>query len=197
MSCWFVVARVPDCVGMHNPHFRRGGLSLARGETPRPGRTRTSYRFITIVRRSCNRAPFQRLKPAERNFVSAGLKPGPPRRFEKSALGATNLSIRSAVGGKTHSVQRAVEMIASRAYFWSRLGWSVVLRESSWPLCCVFRNLTQRGIAATKSVQIIYPRVLPSMATFLRGARRIRGLVVQRTQRKATESTEGSTEAVR
>ena len=55
-----------------------------------------------------------------------------------------------------------------------------------------FSDLTQRGGAATKSVKIIYRQVLSLGATFLRGLQRIRGLVVQRTRRKATENTEGA-----
>jgi len=33
MSCRFIVARVPDCLGMHKPHFRRGEFLLLRGDT--------------------------------------------------------------------------------------------------------------------------------------------------------------------
>ncbi len=47
-------------------------------------------------------------------------------------------------GGEIFSGQRGVEMAAPRAHFWSRFGCSVVLRDSLWPLCCAFRNLTPR-----------------------------------------------------
>src|SRR3984893_18065444 len=41
------------------------------------------------------------------------------------------------------------------------------------PLYCSFRDLTQRGGAATKRVKIIYRQVLSLGATFLRGSQRI------------------------
>jgi hypothetical protein len=39
------VARVPDYVGMHSPHFRRGDFSSNWQANPRPGLTGTSYNF--------------------------------------------------------------------------------------------------------------------------------------------------------
>jgi hypothetical protein len=53
-----------------------------------------------------------------------------------------------------------------------------------------FQDLTQRGGAATKSVKIIYQRVLPPGATFLRATQRIYGLVVQRAQEAQRRTTE-------
>jgi hypothetical protein len=35
-------------------------------------------------------------------------------------------------------------MFAPRESFWLRLGFSVVLCDSLWTLCCAFRKLTQR-----------------------------------------------------
>jgi hypothetical protein len=39
------VARVPDCVGMHSPHFRRGDFPCNGQPNPRPGLIGTSYNF--------------------------------------------------------------------------------------------------------------------------------------------------------
>ncbi len=43
MFCRFIVARVPDCVGMHDTHFRRGDCFADASANPRPGPTGTSY----------------------------------------------------------------------------------------------------------------------------------------------------------
>ncbi len=62
MACRFTVARVPDCVGTHDAHFRRAGLSLRRGKTLTS--EEASYKFVVVVRRIGNQTPLQRLKPA-------------------------------------------------------------------------------------------------------------------------------------
>jgi hypothetical protein len=38
-----VVARVPECIGMHNPHFRRGDFLRNCQPNPHPGSTGMSY----------------------------------------------------------------------------------------------------------------------------------------------------------
>src|SRR6266566_5262816 len=43
---------------------------------------RSRFSEFNIARRSRNQTQLQRLKPTERNFASAGLKPGPPGRSE-------------------------------------------------------------------------------------------------------------------
>ena len=60
--------------------------------------------------RSRNQTQLQRLKPTERNLASAGLKPGPPRRSENSARGATNLRISATEDtDKSHRAPNAEE----------------------------------------------------------------------------------------
>jgi hypothetical protein len=46
-------------------------------------------------RRSRNQTQLQRLKPTEKNFAAAGLKPGPPRIAETSTRSATKFRISS------------------------------------------------------------------------------------------------------
>src|SRR5260370_26115076 len=56
-----------------------------------------SLRFseFNTARRSRNQTQLQRLKPIERNFALAGLKPGPPKGPENSARGAKKFRISS------------------------------------------------------------------------------------------------------
>lgn len=62
MAYPFIVARVPGCAAMHNPHLRCGDLLLTRGKTLTS--EEASYKFVVVVRRIGNLTPLQRLKPA-------------------------------------------------------------------------------------------------------------------------------------
>jgi hypothetical protein len=76
MFCRFIVARVPDRVGMRHPHFRSGECFADGSANPRPGPTGTSYKLIAVVGRIGNQTPLQRLKPASiRRFGRAEARP--------------------------------------------------------------------------------------------------------------------------
>jgi hypothetical protein len=100
MFCRFIVARVPDRVGMRHPHFRSGDCFADASANPRPGPTGTSYKLIAVVQRIGNQTPLQRLKPASiRRFGRADgsgdspQEPGPPERCKHSARGGTYSTI--------------------------------------------------------------------------------------------------------
>src|SRR5258708_40317652 len=85
------------------------------------------------ARRSRNQTQLQRLKPAERNFVSAGLKPGPPRRSENATRGATNRRITSTGD-------------ATMRFFATHSGWRGIALS-----CLVLAGLSAAGLSHSQS----------------------------------------------
>jgi hypothetical protein len=62
---------------------------------------------FNTARRGRNQTQLQRLKPIERNFASARLKPGPPKGPENSARGAKKFRIGSTENTeKSHGERR-------------------------------------------------------------------------------------------
>jgi hypothetical protein len=92
MFCRFIVARVPNRVGMRHPHFRSGDCFADASANPRPGPTGTSYKLIAVVQRIGNQTPLQRLKPAyTRRFGRAEARSS--EEVRASSCGMTNIGI--------------------------------------------------------------------------------------------------------